>query len=97
MILYDIEFDILDGWTIDETFSNAKELEKLVCDLRKRHIINRWPIQKITDILVNIFAKSVKPSLWHQFSISEWDYDNLDGLGIPEYLGKRTLADWIYK
>ena len=85
MKLYDIDYNLIDGEKLEDTFHNADELRKI-----------NMPFEKLSARAVGVFIRSIKPILWQQFKISELDYDVVDEYGDPEIVWQGDLSECIY-
>ncbi len=85
MKLYNIDYNLIDGEKLEDTFHNADELRKI-----------NVPLEKLSARSVNIFIRSIKPILWTQFKISELDYDIVDEYGVPEIVWQGNLSECVY-
>jgi len=85
MKLYDIDYNLIDGEKLEDTFHNADELRKI-----------NVPLEKLSARSVNVFVRSIKPILWTQFKISELDYDVINEYGEPEIVWQGNLSECVY-
>ncbi len=85
MKLYDIDYNLIDGEKLEDTFHNADQLRKISV-----------PLEKLSARSVNIFIRSIKPILWTQFKISELDYDIVDEYEVPEIVWQGNLSECVY-
>ncbi len=85
MKLYDIDYNLIDGEKLEDTFHNADELREI-----------NVPPEKLSARSVNVFIRSIKPILWTQFKISEFDYDVINEYGEPEIVWQGNLSECVY-
>ena len=85
MKLYDIDYNLIDGEKLEDTFHNAYELRKI-----------NMPLENQSARKVNVFIRSIKPKLWTQFKISELDHEVIDEYGEPEIVWQGNLSECVY-
>jgi hypothetical protein len=85
MKLYDIDYNLIDGEKLEDTFHNADELCKI-----------NMPLEKLSASAVGVFIRSIKPILWKQFKVSELDYDVVDEYGDSGTVWQGNLSECFY-
>jgi len=85
MRTYDVDYNLIDGHTLDECFTNADELRKFT-----------MPRKNLNLSQVNELLHEIPGSLWWQFLICEYDNSVIDAYGCPELIGSINLAEWVY-
>lgn len=82
---YDIKYNIIDGYTLDQCFTNSKELREYE------------EKEGLTKSQMEEYALTIPYSIAPQFIVTEWDEENRDEFGTPEYIQSMNLAEWIYE
>ena len=85
MITYDVDYNIIEGYTLEECFINAKQLRKY-----------KMPRIDLTELQVNDLLHEIPGSLWNQFRITEYDNSEMDAYRCPEIIKSTNLAEWVY-
>jgi hypothetical protein len=85
MKLYHIDYNLINGEKLEDTFHNADELRKI-----------NMPLEKLSASAVGVFIRSIKPILWKQFKISELDYDVVDEYGDSGTVWQGNLSECFY-
>ena len=86
MITYDVDYNLIEGYTLEQCFNNSEELKKYEMPQ------NNLSVKQVNDLL-----HKISPSLWCQFRIAEFDDSQIDAYGCPELLNSMNLAEWVYE